>query len=424
MPSWFSGIPDSWMPERVPKWPSIRRWRQGTSILLTRVTVEGWAYLGGRRRDDQAKRAFSAKWKSLKVEIDGPRSWEPPLTGFRRVPLKIWVNQSPVGTTRLSRIALGICIAITSTLLAFAPAIAEWRPTQPITFLVMAGKGGGADKAVRLMAESMHSQGLVSVPIEPVNMPGGSGADAMVELQRRAGDDHVIMFTLNSFYTTPMRRPELGLDINNYTPIARMAEDTFVLWVNAERADINSIGDFVTAARAKGSGWVMAGTGEGSEDNLLTDFMNVTFGLNMTYKPVKSGGLGAKDLVSNAVDSTVNNPSEQHEYFEQGLTKPVVMFTPQRMDNFITSPTLRETGVDFHYYMQRSVVGAPNMSAEAQSFYQNLFQTYFNGSEWQQYRKDNGLRGDFLTGVELREYWNKEVEKHERWQMAIEMLKP
>ena len=338
--------------------------------------------------------------------------------------MKIWVNPSRFGALKLSRFVKSALLALTSVMTLHSPAIAEWRPTQPITFLIMAGQGGGADKAVRLMAESMQRQGLVSVPVEPVNMPGGSGAEAMVELYNRTGDDHVIMFTLNSFYTTPMRNPELGIDINRYTPIARMAEDTFVLWVHADRTDINSIGDFVNAARAKGSEWVMAGTGEGSEDNLLTDFMNVTFGLNMSYKPVKSGGLGAKDLASKAVDSTVNNPSEQQEFYGQGLTKPVVMFTPQRIDNYPLSPTLRETGVDFHYYMQRSVVGAPNMSAEAQEFYQELFHSYFNSPEWQEYRSKNGLRGDFLTGAELRDYWRQEIEKHERWQMAIDMLKP
>ena len=42
-------------------------------------------------------------------------------------------------------------IASIATLL-LSPAHAEWKPTQPITFLVMAGEGGGADKIARLVA--------------------------------------------------------------------------------------------------------------------------------------------------------------------------------------------------------------------------------------------------------------------------------
>jgi len=31
------------------------------------------------------------------------------------------------------------------------PALAEWKPAKPVEFVVMAGKGGGADKAVRFL---------------------------------------------------------------------------------------------------------------------------------------------------------------------------------------------------------------------------------------------------------------------------------
>ena len=42
------------------------------------------------------------------------------------------------------------------------------------------------------------------------------------------------MATLNSYYTTPLRNPKLGVNIEDFTPIARLALDTFVLWVNAD----------------------------------------------------------------------------------------------------------------------------------------------------------------------------------------------
>ncbi|MBX2853830.1 MAG: tripartite tricarboxylate transporter substrate binding protein [Rhodobacteraceae bacterium] len=303
-------------------------------------------------------------------------------------------------------------------------ALAQWAPSQPISFIVMAGEGGGADKAVRFMAKVMQERQLVSVPINPINIPGGSGADAMMELMNRTGDNHAIMFTLNSFYTTPLRRPELGIDVSRFTPIGRMAEDTFVLWVHTDRTDINSMDDFIRVARAQGSNWVMAGTGTGAEDNLLTDFLNATYGLNITYKPLKGGGAVAKDLVNKVVNSTVNNPSEQNKYYAQGITKPIATFTPRRLSAYIQSPTLRETGVDFHYFMQRSVVGAPGMSASAGAYYQNLFRAFFDSPEWQEYRQKNSLQGEFLTGRELQSYWIQEREKHARWQMAIDILAP
>ena len=82
-------------------------------------------------------------------------------------------------------------------------------------------------------------------------------------LKRRAGDDHAIMFTLNNFYTKPIWKPELAIDIGTFTIIGRMAEDMFVLWASKNPTDINSIRDFMRAAGAKGKQWVMAGTGTG-----------------------------------------------------------------------------------------------------------------------------------------------------------------
>ena len=315
-----------------------------------------------------------------------------------------------------------VAISLAIPTLASAPAWAAWKPTKPITFIVMAGQGGGADKAVRFLVKTMTERALVDVPFEVVNIPGNSGGDALAELQRRRGDDHAILFTLNSFYTTPLKNPELKIDIGSFTPIARLAQDVFLLWVNSDRKDINTIDDFVKAARTKGKDWVMAGTGTGAEDNLLTDFFNSMYGLNITYRAFKGGGAVAKELVENKCDSTVNNPSELAKYYADGLVKPIVAITPERLEQYKRPPTLNETGMSFHYYMQRSVVGAPAMSPDAEGFYGDLFKKLFDSPEWQEYRQKNSLSGDLLSGVGLKTYWAKEQEKHRRWNMTIEVL--
>ena len=324
----------------------------------------------------------------------------------------------------LKLLAAMFVLSAGSILAAGTPAAANWQPSKPLQFVVMAGKGGGADKAVRFMKQIMADRSLLPVPVEVVNVPGKSGGVALAQLKSRAGDNHTVLFTLNSFYTTPLNQPALGLDIEAFTPIGRMAEDAFVLWVNVKRDEIATLQDFVAAAKAKGAGWVMAGTGKGAEDNLLTDFLNVTYGLKMTYRPMKGGGAVAKELAEGRVDSTVNNPSEQSKFHAEGLVKPIVAFTPTRLGQFARTPALRETGMEFHYFMQRSVVGPPGMDANAVRFYRSLFARLFDSPEWQSYRNKNSLRGEFLTGDALKQYWLKERQKHERWQMALEMMAP
>ena len=306
--------------------------------------------------------------------------------------------------------------ALTLSLAALAgvsqSALAEgWTPKKPVEFVIMAGPGGGADKMARLMQTVIQKHKFSPKPFIPVNKAGGSGAEALMHLKNKKGDDHIVMVTLNSFYTTPLRQPALKVQPLDFTPIARMAEDTFLLWVG-KNSGINTLDDFVKAAKAKGNDWIMAGTGRGGEDELLTSFLNRTYDLKIKYVPYKGGGRVAKELVGGHADSTVNNPSEQMGFFLAGDSKPIAAFTGARLPLFKEAPTLTELGQPFEYYMQRSVVGAPGMSDEAAEFYRGVFTKVYNSDEWQKYMKDKSLQGEFMTGTNLQAYWTRENDNH------------
>ena len=313
----------------------------------------------------------------------------------------------------LVSLAVAGALAASVTVAASGDARAEWEPKKPIEFVIMAGKGGGADKMARLMQTVIEKHKWSSKPLTPINKPGGSGAEALVHLKTKGASDpdHTIMVTLNSFYTTPMRQKKLQVDIATFTPIARMAEDTFLLWVHKD-SGISSLDDFVKAAKDAGNNWIMAGTGKLQEDQLLTDFLNASYGLDMKYVPYKGGGKVAKQLAGQHANSTVNNPSEQEGFHAAGQTVPLAAFTPDRLELFPDTPTFKEAGRDMVYFMQRSVVGAPGMSDEAAAYYQTLFKKVYDSEEWQGYRRKKSLRGDFISGKDLMDYWMAEREIH------------
>jgi len=315
-----------------------------------------------------------------------------------------------IGKAGLLGLGLGLAFGIGMT--SVAKDAVAWEPKKPVEFIIMAGKGGGADKAVRFLQSIIAKNKLSSKPFTPVNKPGGSGAEALVHVKNAADPDHTLMFTLNSFYTTPLRQPKLGIDISTFTPVGRMAEDTFLLWVHKD-SGITSVAQFVAAAKKAGNKWIMAGTGKNSEDNILTDFLNKAYGLDMKYVPYKGGGRVAKELAGKNANSTVNNPSEQLGFYQAGKTVPIGAFTPTRLPLFKDAPTFRELGKDFVYFMQRTVVGAPGMSKDATAYYQGLFQKIFNSKGWQGYMKKKSLQGGFLTGDALMKYWleQKEVQR-------------
>ncbi|MFN3207523.1 MAG: Bug family tripartite tricarboxylate transporter substrate binding protein [Roseovarius sp.] len=127
------------------------------------------------------------------------------------------------------------------------------------------------------------------------------------------------------------------------------------------------------------------------------------------------GGTVAKNLVGNQIDSTVNNPAEQMEFWRAGNTKPLVQFTAERMAAFPDVPTAKELGVEIEYYMQRSVNGPPDMSPEAVEWYTNLFQELFDSEEWQAFCKSDGLTCDaMMTGEDLATFHANQKVAHEK----------
>lgn len=313
------------------------------------------------------------------------------------------------------RLALLGMVLTTTALFTSMVGVAQaaWTPKKPVEFVIMAGPGGGADKMARLMQTVIEKHDFSPKPFIPVNKPGGSGAEALVHLNTKKKDDHIVMVTLNSFYTTPLRQPRLRIDPLTFKPIARMAEDTFILWVHKDTG-ITNIEQFVAAAKKAGKDWTMAGTGKGGEDELLTSFLNKTYGLDMRYVPFKGGGRVAKELAGKHANSTVNNPSEALGFYESGDVVPIVAFTKDRLPLFPNTPTMAEVGVPYSYFMQRSVVGTPGMSDEAYEFYKDVFEKVYNSDEWKAYMKKKSLLGEYLTGKGLLEYWKVNNETHRK----------
>ena len=299
-----------------------------------------------------------------------------------------------------------------ATVVVASPAIA-WQPNKPIDFIIMAGKGGGADKMARLMQGIVEKESLAERPLVPVNKSGGSGAEALMAAKSASDPDHTIMVTLNSFYTTPLRQPGLQVDVLTFAPVARMAEDTFLLWVHADTG-ITTFEQWLDVAREQGSKWVMGGTGSNSEDNIITDFLNTNYGLSMKYIPYKGGGAVAKDVAGKQINSSVNNPSEAIGFWQSGDMVPLVAFTNERLPMFPEVPTLREKGGEFSYFMQRSVVGAPGMSEEARAYYTELFTKVYNSEDWQAYKSKKSLMGDLMSGEQLSDYWRDQRDNHEQ----------
>src|SRR5690349_23103952 len=109
---------------------------------------------------------------------------------------------------------------------------AAWEPTKPVQFIVPAGTGGGADQMARFIQGVVSKHKLMKEPIIVVNESGGAGAQGFLDVKSAKGDPNTIIITLSNLFTTPLAT---GAPFNwkDFTPVAMLALDEFVLWVNA-----------------------------------------------------------------------------------------------------------------------------------------------------------------------------------------------
>ncbi len=324
-------------------------------------------------------------------------------------------------------IAIGVGLAFTAISAGTNSADAAWEPKKPVEFVIMAGKGGGADRLARFIQGIIEKNNLSPKPFVPINKGGGSGAEALRYLKDKSGDPHVIMATLNSYYTTPLRQPNLGVDIAKFTPITKMADDTFQLWVHVD-SGIKSVEEYVAAVKKAGAAnWKMGGTGKGQEDSLVTGMLEKKFGITVTYVPYKGGGAVAKDLIGKHIESTVNNPSEQVGFWDAGKSRPLASFTPKGKvkGKFGEIPTFEELGygTDMVYYMQRSVIAPAGIDKDVQAFYVGVFEKVYKSDEWQDYMKKKGLIPGWLTGDALTAYFVENREVHKKLLQAAGEIK-
>ena len=299
--------------------------------------------------------------------------------------------------------------ALASTL--FVGSAHAWEPTKPIDFVIMAGAGGGADQIARFLQSVAEKNKMTPRPLIPNNKGGGSGAEALIWLENAGDPDHTILVTLNSFFTTPIRQSDLGIDIQTFTPIAMMGVDPFALWVHKD-SGIENFEEWVETVKEANGEYVTGGTGTGQEDSIVFAYLNKAFDLTTKYIPYDGGGAVAAALAGQQILATVNNPAEARGFFQSGDVKPLLVFSDEQMDIYEGIPTLKEKGHEFSYYNQRAVVGAPGMSEEAAAYYQNLFKEIYDSEEWQNYLVTEAMSPLWMNPEEQKQYWTQQMEVH------------
>jgi len=320
---------------------------------------------------------------------------------------------------KFARCAAAAAVALAGALASGAQA-AEWEPTKPVEVVVPAGAGGASDQMARVIQSIVTKHQLMKQPMIIQIKSGSSGAEGAMDVQESQGNPHKILVAFSLIYTLPMATG-LPLDWRKMNPVAMIAMDEFLLWVNAE-TPYKTPKQFLDAVKAAPAGnFKMGGTGSKREDHLISFALDKVYGAKFTYIPYKSGGEAATQLVGKHTDANVNNPSENVAQWRAGQVRALCVFSEQRMvykdkitkdESWADIPTCKESGVDVTYQMLRAFFLPPGTTKEQAAFYVDLLRKVVATPEWKEYVARNALKETFQTGADFTKFLEKDDAYH------------
>jgi tripartite-type tricarboxylate transporter receptor subunit TctC len=321
--------------------------------------------------------------------------------------------------TRTRSLSVAICLG---GVVAFSTAPAQaWEPTHPIEIIVPAGTGGGADQMARVIQGIISKHSLSKQSVVVINQSGGAGGEGFLAAKNAKGDGHKLIITLSNLFTTPLAT---GIPFNwkDLTPVAMMALDEFVLWVNADKP-YKTAKDYIAAIKSKPDNtFKMGGTGSKQEDQIITVALEKATGKKMTYIPYKGGGAVAVQLVGDHVDSTVNNPIEAVAHWRAGKLRPLCVFDSKKLDYhdkiagdlaWDSIPTCKSEGIDVEYLMLRGFFMPPGVTKDQVAYYVDLMKKVRETPEWKKLMSDGAFNQTFMTGDQYLKWVENAEKQHE-----------
>src|SRR5215213_9387345 len=285
-------------------------------------------------------------------------------------------------------------LAATAVLLLSAgrgPAVAEWKPTQPIELVVHGGPGSGNDVMARQIVTIMEQEKLLPVRVQVANKTGGGSTTASAYMASKKGDPNTIAIFTVVWVVDPLTQEAAKVTLTDLTPITRLVTEPALAVVKAD-SPFKTMGDFLKAAKDKPGTLKQSGGSITSRDNIVRQLLMKQTGGQWSFISFSGGGERIAALLGGHVDLMIMDPSEAGEQVKAGKLRVIAQIGEERLQEFKDVPTLTEQGFKIPDVPQtRGIVGPSDMPADAVAYYDGVFEKLRKTAGWKKFLADSQL---------------------------------
>jgi len=291
---------------------------------------------------------------------------------------------------------------------------AQWIPTRDVELVVPFGAGGGADLTARIVAKIITDEKLIPVHLSITNRPGGGTSVGIAAVaNNKRGDPHTLVLVNPQSEITPLQFKD-AKGWRDLTPLANLMLDDYLMLTYRDSAFTNAPA-LVAYARSKPPRTLTMASSGPADDMAIAVFEAAT-GVKFKVVRFNGGGQIQTMLLGKHVDLGVGNPLEYLAQINAGGLRPLGVYRATRFELMSNVPTMKEQGIAVvPFQMWRGIELAPEVSAEAVQYWQDVIRKVSASQAFKDYLKANMatehvlLTKDFAAFLEQQEALYREM---------------
>ena len=295
-------------------------------------------------------------------------------------------------------------VAVIGAVAALTGAVqAQSYPSKPVEFVVHTSPGGGTDLFARAISEFMAREKIFSQPLIVSNKPGGSGAIAFTYVKGKRGDAHVVLTMATGSFLSATGRPELGLGLENFTPLAAFALDPQAIAV-AWDSKYKTMKDLIEAGKREPNAIASSITSATGTARVLLYLIEKETGAKFKYVSFKSGSEATTAVVGGHVPFTPENLNEMMGHVESKKLRVLAVTGNRRLAAVPDAPTMRELGYNVMIGTGRGFVMPAGVPKEQAAAMEAALKRVYDSAAYKEFATRNNFEDMYLSSGEFAKY--------------------
>jgi tripartite-type tricarboxylate transporter receptor subunit TctC len=221
-------------------------------------------------------------------------------------------------------------------------AAAQNWPSKPIRAIIPFGAGSATDVVPRIVLEQLSAQ--LGQPIVVENRGGAGGTIGSAMVAKAEPDGYTILVNSSAHTITPSIYPNLSYDVaRDFAAVAAVGNVPNVLII-APSKGLNTVQDFVLAAKAKPGSFNFASVGIGSAVHLSAERFRLSAGYEAVHIPFKGGAEALTEVIAGRVDYYFCPIATALPHIRDGRLLGLAVSSPMRASTMPGLTTTLEAG--------------------------------------------------------------------------------